>query len=97
MCIYLHVLWYNILNEPFHCIFVVIFKIVKYSQNQTRGLFGNWSNDITDDLILPDGNAGPSIDINNLENLHQNFGIKCNKMTAFQIIKFTTCFLVRAC
>jgi len=44
--------------------------------NQTRGLFGNWSTDITDDFTLPDGSPGPSMDVNNLETLHNYFGMK---------------------
>jgi hypothetical protein len=42
-------------------------------QNQTRGLFGNWSTDLYDDFTLPDGTPGPSLDINNLESLHNSF------------------------
>lgn len=44
--------------------------------NQTRGLFGNWSTDLYDDFTLPDGTPGPSLDVNNLETLHNSFGMK---------------------
>merc|ERR1740128_1291654 len=44
--------------------------------NQTRGLFGNWSMDFADDFTLPDGASGIAYDINNLENLHNGFGMK---------------------
>ena len=33
--------------------------------------------DLADDFVLPDGTIGPSYDINNLENLHNGFGMKC--------------------
>jgi len=44
--------------------------------NKTRGLFGNWSNDITDDFTLPNGMlAGVGTNINNFEGIHRDFGI----------------------
>ncbi|KAB7507382.1 Protein mesh [Armadillidium nasatum] len=43
--------------------------------NDTRGLFGNWTFDPTDDLVLPDGTPGPS-DVTNLEVIHNEFGMK---------------------
>jgi hypothetical protein len=54
-------------------------------QNQTRGLFGNWSTDLYDDFTLPDGTPGPSLDINNLESLHNSFGMKCKSFKKIQI------------
>ena len=57
-------------------------------QNQTRGLFGNWTTDVYDDFVLPDGTPGPSLDINNLENLHFSFGMKCNRIIIVIIIFF---------
>jgi len=44
--------------------------------NQTRGLFGNWSNDIMDDFTLPNGmmaNVGQNL--NNFESIHREFGM----------------------
>jgi len=44
--------------------------------NQTRGLFGNWSNDITDDFTLPNGlMAGVGTTINNFESIHRDFAM----------------------
>jgi len=44
--------------------------------NQTRGLFGNWSHDITDDFTLPDGRmAGVGTTINNFESIHRDFAL----------------------
>jgi len=43
--------------------------------NQTTGLFGNWSNDPSDDFVLPDGSTN-SFDINNMERLYRDFGLK---------------------
>ncbi|XP_045610171.1 protein mesh [Procambarus clarkii] len=44
--------------------------------NITRGLFGNWTFDPDDDFTLPDGSQGPTADINNLELIHKEFGMK---------------------
>ena len=52
-----------------------------YIKNQTRGLFGNWSTDLSDDFVLPDGSKALTADINNLENLHKEFGMKCEQTT----------------
>jgi hypothetical protein len=47
-------------------------------QNQTRGLFGNWSHDITDDFTLPNGlMAGVGTSINNFESIHKDFALNC--------------------
>jgi len=47
-------------------------------QNQTRGLFGNWSNDITDDFTLPNGMmAGVGTNLNNFEGIHRDFAMHC--------------------
>jgi hypothetical protein len=47
-------------------------------QNQTRGLFGNWSHDIIDDFTLPNGlMAGASTTINNFESIHKDFALQC--------------------
>ena len=35
--------------------------------------------DFADDFTLPDGASGIAYDINNLENLHNGFGMKCKK------------------
>ncbi|XP_050672826.1 protein mesh isoform X1 [Leptidea sinapis] len=40
--------------------------------NQTRGLFGNWSLDINDDFIRPDGTLA-AIDLNNFQTAHREF------------------------
>jgi hypothetical protein len=46
-------------------------------QNQTRGLFGNWSGIIEDDFVLPDGSMGPIGNINSLDLMHNNFAMYC--------------------
>lgn len=45
-------------------------------QNQTRGLLGNWSFDMTDDFVLPDGNkvAIPT-NLNDFERVYNDFGM----------------------
>jgi sushi domain-containing protein 2 len=43
--------------------------------NKTRGLFGNWSFDMTDDLITPDGNIVQT-NLNNFQSVHNDFAIK---------------------
>ncbi|XP_034836554.1 protein mesh isoform X1 [Maniola hyperantus] len=40
--------------------------------NQTRGLFGNWSLDVNDDFVRPDGSL-TSIDVNNFQSAHRDF------------------------
>ncbi|KAJ6640082.1 Protein mesh [Pseudolycoriella hygida] len=42
--------------------------------NKTRGLLGNWSWDMTDDLALPDGRVVP-INLNNFESVHRDFAM----------------------
>ncbi|GLH01111.1 Uncharacterized protein GBIM_07324 [Gryllus bimaculatus] len=45
--------------------------------NQTRGLFGNWSFDMTDDFTLPNGyvvNIGNNL--NNFERVHRDFALE---------------------
>ncbi|KAK3909063.1 Protein mesh [Frankliniella fusca] len=45
--------------------------------NQTRGLFGNWSFDMTDDFTLPDGTQAPvTNNLNNFERVHKDFAMK---------------------
>ncbi|KAK2720563.1 hypothetical protein QYM36_004442 [Artemia franciscana] len=46
--------------------------------NHTRGLFGNWSFEHNDDLMLPDASFSVMTDVNNLELLHDNFGMLWN-------------------
>lgn len=47
-------------------------------QNQTRGLFGNWSHDIIDDFTLPNGMMGSvGTNINNFESIHKDFALHC--------------------
>ena len=47
-------------------------------QNQTRGLFGNWSHDVLDDFTLPNGMmAGVGTTMNNFESLHKDFAMHC--------------------
>uniref|UniRef100_A0A1B6DF11 AMOP domain-containing protein n=1 Tax=Clastoptera arizonana TaxID=38151 RepID=A0A1B6DF11_9HEMI len=44
--------------------------------NQTRGLMGNWSFDMTDDFTKPDGTlAAVTNNLNNFERLHKDFAI----------------------
>ncbi|XP_043469976.1 protein mesh isoform X2 [Leptopilina heterotoma] len=43
--------------------------------NKTRGLMGNWSYDISDDLKNPDGSMAEIGNLNNFENVHNNFAI----------------------
>ncbi|XP_013171596.1 PREDICTED: uncharacterized protein K03H1.5 isoform X2 [Papilio xuthus] len=40
--------------------------------NQTRGLFGNWSLDLNDDFMRPDGTLA-TVDINNFQSAHRDF------------------------
>ncbi|KAJ8667861.1 hypothetical protein QAD02_009524 [Eretmocerus hayati] len=45
--------------------------------NKTKGLLGNFSNDITDDFFLPDGTSyGSNINTNDFRSLHENWAIK---------------------
>lgn len=46
-------------------------------QNITRGLFGNWTFDPTDDFTLPDGSQSAAGDASNMEIVHNNFGMLC--------------------
>ncbi|KAG8035923.1 hypothetical protein G9C98_003049 [Cotesia typhae] len=43
--------------------------------NKTRGLFGNWSNDILDEFTLPDGRQVPYGNLDNFETVHKDFAI----------------------
>ncbi|XP_035724650.1 protein mesh-like isoform X2 [Vespa mandarinia] len=43
--------------------------------NKTRGLFGNWSHDITDDFTNPDGQLASVGNLNNFEEVHKNFAM----------------------
>lgn len=46
-------------------------------QNQTRGLFGNFSFDVTDDFTLPKGGkVGTSADLNDMGRIYDDFGMK---------------------
>lgn len=63
-------------------LFFVLHNLICYFlltwQNQTKGLFGNWSFDMIDDFALPDGTVvNPSTNVNNFERVHKDFGIKC--------------------
>ncbi|XP_066998795.2 protein mesh isoform X2 [Anabrus simplex] len=44
--------------------------------NQTRGLFGNWSFDLMDELTLPNGQkVVPDLNVNSFESIHKSFGL----------------------
>eukprot|EP00096_Caligus_rogercresseyi_P016873 TRINITY_DN996_c0_g2_i3.p1 TRINITY_DN996_c0_g2~~TRINITY_DN996_c0_g2_i3.p1 ORF type:complete len:1255 (-),score=221.80 TRINITY_DN996_c0_g2_i3:184-3948(-) len=43
--------------------------------NQTRGLFGNWTFDVTDDFTLPGGKVLPRINVGDLKRIHNDFAI----------------------
>lgn len=48
-----------------------------FLQNKTRGLFGNWSFDITDDFTLPDGSkTSVSTNLNDYNHIYTDFGLK---------------------
>ena len=65
-------------------------KVFQYFQNQTRGLFGNWTFDIQDDFTLPNGQYGSTFTTSNLDAIHKNFALKC-KWTHFLIHSFPFC------
>ncbi|XP_034249969.1 protein mesh isoform X2 [Thrips palmi] len=45
--------------------------------NQTKGLFGNWSFDMTDDFVLPDNTLAPvTNNLNSFERVHRDFALK---------------------
>ncbi|KAK7080924.1 hypothetical protein SK128_016330 [Halocaridina rubra] len=44
--------------------------------NITRGLFGNFTFDALDDLVLPDGTDGPQVMESNFKNIYEEFGLK---------------------
>ncbi|XP_058804487.1 protein mesh isoform X2 [Phymastichus coffea] len=44
--------------------------------NKTKGLLGNWSHDIIDDLTSPDNLITSSSNLNNFETVHKDFAIK---------------------
>ncbi|XP_076298294.1 sushi domain containing 2 mesh isoform X2 [Lasioglossum baleicum] len=44
--------------------------------NKTKGLFGKWNNDMTDDLMGPDGTVVGSGNLNHFEALHKDFAVK---------------------
>jgi hypothetical protein len=47
-------------------------------QNQTSGLLGTWSQDITDDFTLPNGlMADVGTTIKNSEGIHRDFALNC--------------------
>lgn len=46
------------------------------SQNQTRGLLGNWTFDQDDDFTLPDGHVTGKMDPSQIERTHKDFGMK---------------------
>lgn len=50
-------------------------NIVIQLQNKTKGLFGTWNFDITDDLTTPDGNQVSATNLNHFETVHKDFGI----------------------
>ncbi|XP_032663680.1 protein mesh isoform X1 [Odontomachus brunneus] len=43
--------------------------------NKTKGLFGNWNFDITDDLMTPNGYRVPINSVNHSETIHKDFAI----------------------
>ncbi|XP_034194646.2 sushi domain containing 2 mesh isoform X1 [Osmia lignaria lignaria] len=43
--------------------------------NKTKGLFGTWNFDITDDLTTPDGNQVSGTNLNHFETVHKDFGL----------------------
>lgn len=50
--------------------------ILSSPKNKTRGLLGNWSYDIIDDLMNPDGTFASISNLNNFEAVHKDFAIK---------------------
>ncbi|KAK3855606.1 hypothetical protein Pcinc_038000 [Petrolisthes cinctipes] len=44
--------------------------------NITRGLFGNWTFDPTDDFVLPDGSSGPVYETGDFDYVHNEFGME---------------------
>lgn len=44
-------------------------------QNKTAGLFGNWSFNALDDLVLPDGTVA-NVNMNDFRQIYYNFGLK---------------------
>lgn len=51
-------------------------KFVFRVKNKTRGLLGNWSHDLIDDLTTPDGLISSISNLNNFEAVHKDFAIK---------------------
>lgn len=45
-------------------------------QNKTRGLFGTWNWDMSDDFTLPDGTI-VGANLNNFESAHRQFAMNC--------------------
>ncbi|KAK0165466.1 hypothetical protein PV328_003974 [Microctonus aethiopoides] len=43
--------------------------------NKTKGLMGNWSNDVLDDFTLPDGRQVAFGNLDNFESIHKDFAI----------------------
>ncbi|XP_076646307.1 sushi domain containing 2 mesh isoform X1 [Halictus rubicundus] len=44
--------------------------------NKTKGLFGKWNNDMSDDLMTPEGQIVGSSNLNHFEALHKDFAVK---------------------
>lgn len=55
---------------------ILLFFFFFFFQNKTRGLFGTWSWDMSDDFTLPDGRVS-GVNLNNFESAHRDFGIHC--------------------
>lgn len=47
------------------------------TQNQTRGLMGNWTFDVRDDFTLPNGREGPIFNADTMRDTYDNFAREC--------------------
>ena len=68
--------------------FAFVITVPDSAQGNTRGLLGTYTNDVSDDLTLPDGShlSMPQT----TENIHYNFGQQCTSNVIF--IVFEHCF-----
>lgn len=62
--------------QAFIYFYYIIFELPFGFQNKTRGLMGNYSYDILDDLTTPGGMVLGIPNLNNFERLHKDFAIK---------------------
>ncbi|XP_076664606.1 sushi domain containing 2 mesh isoform X2 [Andrena cerasifolii] len=44
--------------------------------NKTKGLFGNWNFDVSDDMMNPDGQRAPTTNLNHFESVHKDFAVQ---------------------